>query len=266
MNPVLEREIQKLGLSDKEAKVYLAALQLGPQPVQDIARKAGVNRATTYVMIEALTKKGLMASFDRGKKRYFSAEQPDRLLSVLHVQVEELKEREREFSQVLPELRALLSGAAERPRVRFFEGAEGLRSIREEILATDAKELRSVFIARADVNELATPEHEPFDRALVAKGIHVYSIYNGRIAPEEISAHPDWKFVRVSAQQFPFKGEIIVMGSKIFAFTYSGKIIGSIIESADLAETLRTTLRLAWEGAQRLSAADTPPSPPAPAS
>ena len=50
----LKKELEHLGLSDKEAKVYLAALEMGPSPVQDISHKAHVNRATTYVMIESL--------------------------------------------------------------------------------------------------------------------------------------------------------------------------------------------------------------------
>ena len=44
-------------LSEKEAAVYLAALQLGWVPVQDIAKLSKVNRATTYVMIESLKKR-----------------------------------------------------------------------------------------------------------------------------------------------------------------------------------------------------------------
>ncbi|MDO8424901.1 MAG: helix-turn-helix domain-containing protein [bacterium] len=249
MHPILERELQKLGLSDKESKVYLASLQLGPQPVQDIARKAGVNRATTYVMIEALTQKGLMTSFERGKKRYFNAEAPDRLLSLLHVQVEELRDREREFSQVLPDLRAMLTSAGERPRVRFFEGPEGVRAMREEIAATDAKDLWVVTQVKLGTHELSTAEHEEHDRKLRSKGITLHVLYTGTVAPEEIQQHPTWNFREVPEGTFPFKGEISVFGDKIYGFTYSGKIIGVIIENADLAETLRSTIRLAWFGA-----------------
>ncbi|MDO8463018.1 MAG: helix-turn-helix domain-containing protein [bacterium] len=255
MHPTLERELQKLGLADKESKVYLASLQLGPQPAQDIARKAGVNRATTYVMIESLTKKGLMTSLERGKKRLFTAEAPDRLLSLLHVQVEELKEREREFGQVLPELRAMLASAGERPRVRFFEGPEGLRAIREEILHTDAKTLWAVAQVKLGTHELSTAEHEDYDRRLQAKGLEQYVMYTGSVAPEEIRSHPSWHFREIPAAKFPFAGEISVLGDSIFSFTYSGKIIGVIIENAALAETLRSTFKLAWIAAETVKSA-----------
>ena len=66
---MLEQELQKIGLSEKEAKVYLAAMELGQAPVQKIAQKAKVNRATTYVILEGLQKKGVITTVDHEKKR-----------------------------------------------------------------------------------------------------------------------------------------------------------------------------------------------------
>ena len=261
---MLEKELIKLGLSDKESKVYLASLALGPNPVQDIARKAGVNRATTYVMIEALTKRGLMASFERGKKRFFSAEAPDRLLSLIRVQEHSLQEQEREFMQVLPQLRALLASSGERPGVRFYEGSEGVRAIHEEILATPAEELWVAGECKPSANELSTPEHEEYDRRLQEKGLRQCVLYTGNIPSEEFKQHPNWKFRKVDESKFPFAGEVNVLGNKIFAFTYGGKLIGVVIESAELATTLRSLMKLAWDTAAVGNVAQRPalPTPP----
>ncbi len=56
----LDRELSALGLSQKEATVYVALLELGTASVQAIARRADLVRPTTYVILEALTKKGLV--------------------------------------------------------------------------------------------------------------------------------------------------------------------------------------------------------------
>ena len=82
-NENLIHELSHVGLSDKEAAVYLAAMELGPAVVQDIAKKAEVNRATTYVMIESLASRGMMSTFVKGKKRYFAAEPPERFTITL---------------------------------------------------------------------------------------------------------------------------------------------------------------------------------------
>jgi sugar-specific transcriptional regulator TrmB len=259
VHQALNRELEKIGLSEKEASVYLAALELGPHPVQDIARKAGVNRATTYVMIEALLQRGLMTSLERGKKRLFSVEPPDRLLSIIRVKERELQEQEREFSQILPELRSILAASGERPRVRFFEGPEGLRAIREEILAADAKEMWSALDATDATQVLSPEENAAFDRRLREKEIKGCQLYVGSRSMAELhQAHPHWQFRSIPSDRCPITGEFTVFGNKIFAFTMRGKLIGAVIESEELAKTLRSIFMLAWEGAA--AAASKPPA------
>ena len=128
----LEFKLKELGLAEKEAKVFLASLELGSSAVQEIAKKAEINRATTYVIIEKLMKKGLMSSVEKGKKTFFQTEDPKRLLKLLEEQEESLKRKEEEFKKYLPELETLFNIAEEKPKVRFFEGKEGLIAIRED--------------------------------------------------------------------------------------------------------------------------------------
>ena len=59
------QDLQQIGLTEKEAKVYLAALELGEKAVQVIAQKAGVNRATTYFILESLIEKGLQRAINK---------------------------------------------------------------------------------------------------------------------------------------------------------------------------------------------------------
>ncbi len=80
---MLDQQLRKIGLSDKEAKVYLAALELGKATVQEIAVKANVNRTTTYVAIEGLTEKELMSEYLENHKRFFIAEDPSKLDDIL---------------------------------------------------------------------------------------------------------------------------------------------------------------------------------------
>lgn len=49
--------LQKYGFSEKEAKVYLASLQLGSAPWSTIARHAGEKRVTVYSLLKELGKK-----------------------------------------------------------------------------------------------------------------------------------------------------------------------------------------------------------------
>ena len=59
--------LKQLGLSDKEAKVYLAALTLGTAPLVQIARKAGVKLSTTHLTIATLLQRHLLIAVPKGK-------------------------------------------------------------------------------------------------------------------------------------------------------------------------------------------------------
>ena len=105
---VLANELQNLGFTDKEARVYLTGLALGASAVQVIARESGVNRATTYVIIDQLTERGLFSSEKRGKKRYFVAEHPNRLVEWFESEIRMLKERYDRLHGVLGQLTTLV--------------------------------------------------------------------------------------------------------------------------------------------------------------
>ena len=68
---MLKEMLVKLGLSEKEAHIYEAALESGPETAQKIARRAGITRTATYIYIKSLIKKGLMSSNTRDKKTFF---------------------------------------------------------------------------------------------------------------------------------------------------------------------------------------------------
>jgi len=127
------KELYKLGLSKKEAAVYVASLQLGTSTIQNIATVAAVNRATTYVLIEALVKRGLMHSVTYGKKRFFTAEEPDKLDFFIHEDKVKLEKKEALIKSIIPELEKIfdinkLENKTKPPELRSFSFSEYLET------------------------------------------------------------------------------------------------------------------------------------------
>ena len=119
-----DQELIDLGLSEKEAAVYLASIQLGPSPVQKISNKSRVNRATTYVIIESLMEMGLMSKYDEGKKTFFVAEKPERLVNYFEEKGRDLKDKIFKINQIVPELNSLYNDLSDKPKVKYYEGVE----------------------------------------------------------------------------------------------------------------------------------------------
>ena len=57
MNSELVSTLQAYGFSDKEAKIYLVALELGSSPASAIARNSGIKRVTAYTILKDLKNK-----------------------------------------------------------------------------------------------------------------------------------------------------------------------------------------------------------------
>lgn len=127
--------LKKLGFSDKEAKVYLALLHLGPSPVRKLADYTELNRGTAYDSLKWLQAQGLVSFYDKESKQYFVAENPDTLQELVRHQEMDLKDVKRQLEGIVPELQALYNKGGERPVARYFEANE-LKKILEDVLTS----------------------------------------------------------------------------------------------------------------------------------
>jgi PAS domain S-box-containing protein len=86
-----QKVIEQLGYSQSEAKVYMAALRLGESLVSNIAQKVGMPRNTVQAIVEKLHTDGLMSFYVLRRYKYWSVENPERLLTNLQKREETVK-------------------------------------------------------------------------------------------------------------------------------------------------------------------------------
>lgn len=253
---MVERELVRLGLNQKEAQVYLAALELGPMPVQEIAKRAGVNRATTYITIESLIARGLMSSIERQSKRLFVAEPPERLKQLVKKEEEKLAEANEIIKKILPELSAMLQSAPDRPRVRFYEGLEGLEAMRADFF-NDSKKYELLLISAADDYHkiVGMARRLPHAKRIERTRGFERCIFTSKKSAEELKKIlpmvDNIERYRIPEDKFPLAGEITVYGPKIALLSYRGNVMGVLIESPFLAQTATTLFNMAWETAKK---------------
>jgi sugar-specific transcriptional regulator TrmB len=93
-------KIVNLGLSEKETKLYLAALQLGTASITQLSLKAKIKRPTAYLVIAELLKKNLLIPIPKGKNIHYQASDPINL-------DKEIERKKIALSKLLPELNNL---------------------------------------------------------------------------------------------------------------------------------------------------------------
>lgn len=131
--------IQKFGLSEKAARVYLALLERGPSSIRQVAESAGINRQTTYELLRQLTDQGLVTYYQERSREAFLAEDPSVLMRIADEEVAKLRLSRDELEKTLPILQNLRNSARGLSTVRFYANLKGVRTILEDVLSTSEK-------------------------------------------------------------------------------------------------------------------------------
>lgn len=247
MSDRLSKELEGIGFSEKESKVYLAALEIGPSTAQTIAAKATVNRPTTYIAIESLVKRGLMSSITKGKKRFFVAESPEKIFSMFEDERRDLETREALVSNIMDDLMVLSSGSKDRPDVLFFEGVHGIERLKENVVKLKGKPVDE-FVS-LDLAHEAFPVSEKDHGKLFFEndiGRSIYTSQSGIVLPR-YAFNKRVERRRVSYERYPFDGNIAICGDLVSIINYKPKLIGIQIHQENIAGVFRQMFQLVWD-------------------
>ena len=91
------KNLQEQGLSEKEAKVYVACLELGDTTAGDVSFKSKLPRTLVYDLLSKLIEKGLIAYVIKNNIKYFKASEPQQFIKILK---EKQKGNRRNFTSV----------------------------------------------------------------------------------------------------------------------------------------------------------------------
>lgn len=245
---MVENLLADLGFSDKEVKVYLAALQFGMQPASVLAKHVKMNRVTTYVICKKLIERGVANVVTRNNIQYFTVEKPEALVRYADHQQKEWVRRRKAVEASLGDFSHYLRDVSALPKVRFYEGLEGVKRVYEDTLApggmirafltvdTIPEELREFFV------------HHYMPELLKRK------IKSHIVMPESDKAHRyskrdkryNRKTVFVKPGEFPFETEVAIYGKDRVAFISfrEGDLTAVIIENQAIHHTLAAVFEL----------------------
>jgi sugar-specific transcriptional regulator TrmB len=243
------KDLENLGLSKEEAKVYLALLELKTAYVSLIARKAKVNRENCYYVLDRLHKKGFVGYYMHNKLRYYTAESPKKFLYYFEDKLHSAK-------QILPDLMLLTQSGANRPKIHFFEGMEGVKTVFEETLEskdeilgyTDLKALQNLFPAFLEYYFDTIIENKIKTRLLSPTSDEGLKFRNKYYKTEEAKELIEILFINPA--EFPFKNQVVIYENKVAMISLNEEeLIGVLIESETVTDTQRIIYNLAWLGA-----------------
>jgi len=241
-------KLAEIGIEEKPARVYLAALEVGGGLASEIGKAAGVERSHTYHILEQLIQDGLIYRSERDNKLIFAAQSPKQLETIVKLKLEHAR-------SIIPELLMMEGSNQTKPKMRLFEGLEGIKQLFEETLELPKD---SEMLAYSSAESIHDYLKEYVPEYLKRRVRHVIAQRAIAEDSEDARAHKlndkvELRETRlVDREKFPFKNEINIFGNKIMIASYKD-LMGVIIESKDIADTQRAIFELAWIGAKEVT-------------
>lgn len=239
----IEQILEKFGFSANESRVYLASLEMGVASTQNIAKKAGLKRTTTYSVLTYLVNRGVVGKTIIKNKTKFVAEPPEKLLNLIG-------EIQSNIAKALPQLEALYNKNEAKPKIIFFEGENAIHNVYEDTLKEKPKE-----ILEWNTNEFF--ERFPKDYNYIEKRTKL-GIRARRIAGKGSLWDTKHKFldekelaetVVVPKELFSPQIEVNIYNNKVAFMSYAENM-SVIVESKAIADAMRQAYELSWRGAK----------------
>jgi len=238
----IQKTLEKYGLTEKQAKIYLATLELGSAPVNLIAKKSTVPRPTCYDILESLQALGIASTFTKKKTRYYSVQDPKKIVQLAEQKAQDLK-------QALPELEAIYGLAKERPKVRFFQGKDGIQQILEEILEDNKDYL--AFSSADDLFSALEDYYPKFIKRRIKQKLPARVILKDtpKAHQRQQLGQQELRQVKIIPKNSDYHGGSIIFGNKIAFLSFIKDYVAVVIESKELTDIQRAMFEYIWHQA-----------------
>lgn len=243
-------QLLELGLSRSECISYAALLGGGTQTPPQLAKAANLSRVNAYAALRGLKEKGLANEREINKKLVYAAEPPTKLQHLLNKQGQELHHRQAAIDSLIPLLMNEYQLQSSKPGIVHYEGLEGIKKIYEDSLRPPHHEESLVMRSIYDSKEI-----EPYILSYIKRRAKL-GIRNRTLSPpfDYRTGKHDKELLRESRffkkSEFSIPTEISIYGDRVSLVSLRKDLIGTVIQSKDVAQTFRILFELLWNQAK----------------
>jgi len=241
----MDLEIFKnLGMSEGEIKIYVSLLELGSSGAGQILVKSGLQNSVVHRALNSLIEKGLISFILEGKRRVYSAVDPENFFDFI-------EEKKRKFSEILPELKKKQINAKVKETASIFKGVRGIKEVYnfminqagEEYLTYGggkpcAQKMGDTWWLNIHQKRIANKlkSRQVFDESVkkIGADIGLLKLTNVRFLPEEF----------VSFQ------ETVIVGNFVAISVFSEEPYSFLIHDKHVAEGYRKHFEILWNRAK----------------
>jgi len=221
--------LRRLDLSASEQAIYLSLLRSGRATARLLSDRTGLTRPSVYDQLKTLRALNLVVELDIEGKAQFAAAELKHLEALLTDRIDRLEQSREQLAFALP---ALASGVQTVvPKIRFFEGADGVKQILKDVMWHDHETLSLVWPV--------APMNVVFDSAFLrwfderrqvrSLALSVVVIGNSKSLPFTLVPGDTVKTLTTAKTTMAS----IIYGSKVAYISSQAEAFGFIVESAE---------------------------------
>lgn len=243
MDAKLLQSLVDAGLPEKAAHIYLTLLGSKRSSIAELARASNIKRATCYEYIELLLSRGFLTRLPVGKRMYYSAVNPKKILT-------ELKTRVARFEENMEALQEVQNAASQRPNVSFHEGKRELRAIYDDMFTTMG-DTHSIFPPEAFFEHFNEEDYDKFDKAITShalrsRDLFVKDRFVRKIQQIREKNGSDDKVDKILPEWFKSNVDVLIYSDKV-ALISLRDLSAIVIENKDIADLFRSMHAGLWK-------------------
>lgn len=227
------------GFSKEQSKIYDSLLRHGSQTIGTLSKTTGLHRPRLYTLLPSLVHQGWIHKIQKGKRRHFTAANPQQL-------EERLQAVNAEMHEALPSLFQLYAQQSSRPSVVYLEGKEGITAIYKDLLAT-CKKGETFYRYESPKNYILQDRYLPrayFNRVCKQRELQKLVITNQHTEQAKGNQLERLtKSVPANFGPFDYNATQLIYGNKV-AFIDFNSETGCIIENTLLAHFQKQIFKL----------------------
>ena len=242
-------ELEEIGLTQREIKVYVALLEIGQSSVGNIVKKSRIASSKIYEILDKLIEKGLVSFVMKNNVKYYTASDPETILKFLEEKKIILAE------SIIPSLKNMYHFTKAEKQATVYEGIRGLKAVYEIMLKELNKdETLYVLGAPAKANEKLETYFQLFHRRRIANKNTVKIVYNSDAA-KYLTSRKAMKLteVRIMSKDQAVPCWIDIFSDYIALFSISDKDQTAVlIKDKSIAESFRIYFEIIWNSSKKV--------------
>lgn len=241
----IKSALRRLQLSDNEQLVYLSLLSEGQASARTLASRTSITRPSVYDQLKSLRQLGLVHELDIEGKAHFAAADIKHLQALLDDQIDRLEQSRDFLTTALPSLGDTLKTVD--PKVRFFEGSEGVKQLMKDIMWYDNQTLQVIWNSE-NMSEVFEPTFiKWFDERRAKRNLTMQTILtSGDLSFTQL---PGDTVKQASMQNTEMSS--IMYENKVAYISSQTEAFGFIVESAEYAALQKMQFEMLWKSCKK---------------